>query len=98
MPLKTLVRVAKMRWRIERDYRELKAGLGIDHFEEQPLKRLPPPPDPGHRGTAFHHQETARHAKSSSGGHSLYSVLKTLQHITVGMLERCLACQRPPPT
>lgn len=31
--LKTLVRLAKMRWRIEHDYRELKTGLGLDHFE-----------------------------------------------------------------
>jgi SRSO17 transposase len=32
-PLKTLVRLAKLRWRVEHDYRELKTGLGIDHFE-----------------------------------------------------------------
>ncbi|MDM4719703.1 transposase [Micromonospora sp. WMMA1363] len=31
--LKTLVRLAKLRWRVEHDYRELKSGLGIDHFE-----------------------------------------------------------------
>ncbi len=28
-----LVRLAKIRWRIEHDYRELKHGLGLDHFE-----------------------------------------------------------------
>jgi SRSO17 transposase len=28
-----LVRLAKMRWRIEHDYREMKHGLGLDHFE-----------------------------------------------------------------
>jgi SRSO17 transposase len=32
-PLKTLVRLAKIRWRVEHDYRELKTGLGLDHFE-----------------------------------------------------------------
>ena len=32
-PLKELVRLAKIRWRIEHDYRELKDGLGLDHFE-----------------------------------------------------------------
>jgi len=32
-PLRTLVRLAKIRWRIEHDYRELKDGLGLDHFE-----------------------------------------------------------------
>ena len=28
-----LVRLAKLRWRMEHDYRELKDGLGLDHFE-----------------------------------------------------------------
>lgn len=28
-----LIRLAKIRWRIEHDYRELKTGLGLDHFE-----------------------------------------------------------------
>jgi len=32
-PLKDLVRLAKLRWRIEHDYRELKDALGLDHFE-----------------------------------------------------------------
>lgn len=31
--LAELVRLAKIRWRIEHDYRELKHGLGLDHFE-----------------------------------------------------------------
>lgn len=31
--LRDLVRTAKIRWRIEHDYRELKDGLGLDHFE-----------------------------------------------------------------
>ncbi|MFJ9012878.1 IS701 family transposase [Streptomyces canus] len=32
-PTADLVRWAKMRWRVEHDYRELKHGLGLDHFE-----------------------------------------------------------------
>jgi SRSO17 transposase len=32
-PTPELVRLAKIRWRIEHDYRELKHGLGLDHFE-----------------------------------------------------------------
>jgi SRSO17 transposase len=32
-PLQELVRLAKLRWRIEHDYRELKDALGLDHFE-----------------------------------------------------------------
>ena len=27
------MRLAKIRWRVEHDYRELKHGLGLDHFE-----------------------------------------------------------------
>ncbi|WP_433237831.1 IS701 family transposase [Streptosporangium sp. CA-135522] len=33
VPLRRLVGLAKMRWRIEHDYREMKHGLGLDHFE-----------------------------------------------------------------
>jgi len=33
IPLAELVRRAKLRWRIERDYQELKDELGLDHFE-----------------------------------------------------------------
>jgi SRSO17 transposase len=32
-PLKDLLRLGKLRWRIEHDYRELKDALGLDHFE-----------------------------------------------------------------
>jgi SRSO17 transposase len=32
-PLAELVHLAKSRWRIEHDYRDLKTGLGLDHFE-----------------------------------------------------------------
>jgi SRSO17 transposase len=33
IPLPELVRLAKIRWRIEHDYRECKTALGLDHFE-----------------------------------------------------------------
>jgi SRSO17 transposase len=32
-PPAELVRLAKIRWRVEHDYRELKTALGLDHFE-----------------------------------------------------------------
>jgi len=32
-PINELVRLAKLRWRIEHDYREQKVALGLDHFE-----------------------------------------------------------------
>lgn len=31
--IEQLVNLAKIRWRVEHDYRELKHGLGLDHFE-----------------------------------------------------------------
>ncbi|MDR7303049.1 SRSO17 transposase [Haloactinomyces albus] len=35
--LRELVQLAKLRWRVEHDYRELKTGLGLDHFEGRSL-------------------------------------------------------------
>jgi len=32
-PLVELVRLARLRWRVEQDYRECKGALGLDHFE-----------------------------------------------------------------
>ena len=32
-PIVTLIRLAKLRWRVEHDYRELKQCLGLDHYE-----------------------------------------------------------------
>jgi SRSO17 transposase len=32
-PIEQLIRLAKLRWRIERDYEELKGSLGLDHYE-----------------------------------------------------------------
>jgi SRSO17 transposase len=32
-PLVELVRLARLRWRVEQDYRELNGALGLDHFE-----------------------------------------------------------------
>ena len=45
IPLARLVELAKLRWRIERDYQELKQELGLGHFEGR-----------GWRG--FHHHAT----------------------------------------
>jgi len=43
--LKELVRLAKLRWRVERDYQELKEEIGLDHFE-------------GRSWRGFHHHVT----------------------------------------
>lgn len=44
-PVRELVRVGKLRWRIERDYQELKHEFGLDHFE-------------GRSWRGFHHHAT----------------------------------------
>ncbi|MCP3136898.1 IS701 family transposase [Pyxidicoccus sp. QH1ED-7-1] len=44
-PLKELVRLSKLRWRVERDYQELKGEVGLDHFE-------------GRTWRGFHHHAT----------------------------------------
>jgi SRSO17 transposase len=36
-PMVELVRLGKLRWRVEQDYRELKGALGLDHFEGRSL-------------------------------------------------------------
>jgi SRSO17 transposase len=38
--LDRLVRLAKLRWRIEHDYRELKQCLGLDHYEGRSFRGL----------------------------------------------------------
>jgi len=43
--MKRLVYVAKLRWRIERDYQDLKEEIGLDHFE-------------GRSWRGFHHHAT----------------------------------------
>jgi SRSO17 transposase len=44
-PLERLVYLAKLRWRVERDYQEMKGELGLDHFE-------------GRTWQGFHHHAT----------------------------------------
>ncbi|MGH2357597.1 MAG: IS701 family transposase [Candidatus Limnocylindria bacterium] len=39
-PLVTLVQLAKLRWRVEHDYRELKQCLGLDHYEGRSYRGL----------------------------------------------------------
>jgi SRSO17 transposase len=43
--LKQLVRLTKLRWRVERDYQEMKGEVGLDHFE-------------GRTWRGFHHHAT----------------------------------------
>jgi SRSO17 transposase len=44
-PIKRLIKLIKLRWRVERDYQELKGEIGLDHFE-------------GRTWRGFHHHAT----------------------------------------
>jgi SRSO17 transposase len=39
-PVEQLIRLAKLRWRVERDYEELKGPFGLDHYEGRGVPRL----------------------------------------------------------
>ena len=71
-PLKELVRVAKLRWRIERDYQELKQELGLGHFE-------------GRSWRGFHHHATlCIAAYGFLFAERLAGLKKTLHHPILG--------------
>jgi SRSO17 transposase len=78
-----LVRVAKLRWRIERDYQELKQEFGLDHFE-------------GRSWRGFHHHATLSIA---AYGFLLVDRLaypkKTVQHSILGEIPALPADFRP---
>ena len=82
-PLKELVRVAKLRWRIERDYQELKQEFGLDHFE-------------GRSWRGFHHHATlCIAAYGFLLAERLAHPKKTLQHPFLGEIPAVPADFRP---
>ena len=90
-PLRTLVQFGKLRWRIERDYQELKGELGLDHFE-------------GRTWNGFHHHVAicaAAHAflalrrrffPRSSPPWTIAAVRRQLQALLLRRLPRCPLC------
>jgi SRSO17 transposase len=81
--LQELVRVAKLRWRIERDYQELKQEFGLDHFEGR-----------GWRG--FHHHATlCIAAYGFLLAERLAHPKKTVQHPFLGEIAALPADFRP---
>lgn len=98
MPLATLVRLAKLRWRIEHDYREMKQALGLAHFE-------------GRTWTGWHHHVTLVSAATHSApcndwpttqkiqrGLSLYQAVRELQTLLATWTGACPTCHRDIPT
>jgi SRSO17 transposase len=79
-PLQALVKIAKQRWIIERDYQELKQELGLGHFE-------------GRNWRGFHHHATlcmaaygflvaerSRFSPSARAGHLRFVTTKPASH------------------
>jgi SRSO17 transposase len=81
--LPELVRVAKLRWRIERDYQELKQEFGLDHFEGR-----------GWRGF-HHHASLCIAAYGFLLAERLAYPKKTLQHPFLGEIPAVPADFRP---
>ena len=81
--IQELVRVAKLRWRIERDYQELKQEFGLDHFE-------------GRSWRGFHHHATLSIAAYGFLLAERFAYpKKTLQHPVLGEIPALPADFRP---
>jgi hypothetical protein len=93
-PLAELVRLAKIRWRIEHDYRELKTALGLDHFEGRTFTGWHPAGHPGHRRPAVPHPAADR-PKSGCAGLSLYAVLHEQQALLATWTGPCILSGQP---
>ncbi len=87
--------LAKIRWRIEHDYRELKHGLGLDHFE-------------GRSWAGWHHHVTLVTAAHDSSPNSAwpqkpiqrtdaYQILDAIQDLLNCWTGTCTTCHRPLP-
>jgi SRSO17 transposase len=101
-----LVRLAKLRWRIEHDYHELKDALGLDHFEGRSYRGW------NHHVTlvsiahAYPHPGT--HSPETQGSSlSLFALARELQALLACWQGTCPTCRRelppnhpprPPPT
>ncbi|MBZ4394231.1 transposase [Myxococcus sp. MISCRS1] len=92
--LKELVRMARLRWRVERDYQEMKGEVGLDHFE-------------GRSWRGFHHHATLcmvahgflalRRALSPRRKlrWTLPQVRRQLQLLLLRRIGHCPLCLRP---
>jgi hypothetical protein len=84
------IRYAKIRWRIEHDYRELKTGLGLDHFEGRSFTA----------GTATSPSSPPRTCSSPCfdmtqkrlRGLTLYKVIRELQLLLATWTGACPTC------
>ena len=90
--LKALARLASLRWRIERDYRELKQCVGLAHFQGRTLL--------GWQRHATlcglaHLLLLWRLLESSES--SIYKALSALRPLIIALIGRCPTCGHSPP-
>ena len=95
-PLERLVSLAMLRWRVEHDYRELKDGLGLDHFEGRSYRGWAPPRHPRLDRARLPHTR-ATPPKSPCAGLTLFAVLRELQQLVACWTGACPTCKRPLP-
>ena len=93
-PRERLARLARLRWTIELDYRQLKGELGLDHYE-------------GRSYLGFHHHTalvTCAHAflrrgtpapESPAAGLTLPQAVLLLQPVLRCWAGRCRTCRQP---
>jgi SRSO17 transposase len=94
IPARDLVRLAKLRWRIEQDYRELKTALGLDHFEGRSFTGW-------HRHvtlvTAAHLFLTEQRTCRPGQGLTLNQALDLIQQLLATWTGTCPTCRQPTP-
>jgi len=91
-----LARLARLRWMIELDYRQLKGQLGLDHYEGRSylLSRLASPHRAGHRRPRLPDPGAPR-PKSPAAGLTLPQAVRLLEPILDCWAGHCHTCQQP---
>ncbi len=93
-PRERLTRLARLRWTIELDYRQLKGELGLDHYEGRSYRRLPPPHRARHLRARLPHPG-APAPESPAAGLTLPQAVLLLQPVLRCWAGRCRICQQP---
>jgi hypothetical protein len=96
-PIVELVRLARLRWRVEQDYRECKRWAGSGSFRGARLARLAPSCDLGLGRVQVPGLGAAPLPKSGGVGLTVWQLLDQLQVLLACWAGACPVCQRPVP-
>jgi hypothetical protein len=89
-----LARLARLRWTIELNYRQLKRRTRTRPLRRPQLRRLPPPHGARHLRARLPDRGTAR-SKSPALGVTLPQTVLLLQPVLRCWADRCRTCQQP---